>query len=118
MNKSEFKEAINELQDFEKDRQKLQAVLDAICPTSTGVVEIGGCFIESYINILEIALNSPAGWVSAFVYECCFGDYPMTGSIDGKDFSITTADELYDLIAPVIPDVVQKGIQKGLEYPM
>ena len=98
MNKSEFKEAIIELKNFEKDRQKLQAVLDMICPSSTGVVEIGGCFIESYIKVLEIALNVPKGWVSAFVYESCFGEYPMTGALNGEDFCVTTVEELYDLI--------------------
>jgi len=98
MEKSEFKEAISELQNFEKDRQKLQAVLDAICPTSTGCVEIGGYFIDSYLKVLEIALKSPIGWVSAFVFECDFGNYPFTGECSGIDFSIKSADELYDLI--------------------
>ena len=98
MNKSEFKEAIIELKNFEKDRQKLQAVLDMICPSSTGVVEIGGYFIDSYIKVVEIALNSPKGWVSAFVFECCFGQFAFTGEINGQDFRVTTVEELYDLI--------------------
>ena len=98
MNKTEFKEAIAGLQNFEKEREKLQSVLDAISGGSTGVVEIGGYFIESYIKVLEIALNSPIGWVSAFVFECDYGLYPFTGALNGVDFNVTDIDQLYDLI--------------------
>jgi len=98
MNKTEFKEAIAELQNFEKEREKLQSVLDAISSGSTGCVDIGGYFIDSYINVVEIALNAPRGWVSAFVFECCFGEFAFTGEINGKDFRVTSVDELYDLI--------------------
>lgn len=98
MTKDEFKEAISALQDFFQEQEKLQAVLNAISPTSTGVVEFGGFLIVQYLKVLEIALKSRNGYVSDFVFESQFGKYPMTGSIDGKDFSITTAEELYDLI--------------------
>lgn len=98
MTREEFKEAIQRLKDFEQERNKLDAVVNAISPTSTAVVEIGGYFIDSYIKVLEIALNCPVGWVSAFVFECEYGLYPFTGELDGKDFSVQTEDEFYDLV--------------------
>lgn len=98
MTREEFKEAIQRLRDFEQERDKLDAVVNAISPTSTAVVEIGGYFIDSYIKVLEIALNCPVGWVSAFVFECEYGLYPFTGEINGRDFSVQTEDEFYDLV--------------------
>lgn len=102
MTREEFKEAIQRLKDFEQERDKLDAVVNAISPTSTAVVEIGGYFIDSYIKVLEIALKCPNGWVSAFVFECEYGLYPFTGELDGKDFSVQTEDEFYDLVQEYI----------------
>ena len=98
MTREDFKEALQKLRDFEKERDKLDAVINAISPTSTAVIEIGGYFIDSYIKVLEIALNCPLGWVSSFVFECEYGLYPFTGELDGKDFSVSTEDEFYDLV--------------------
>lgn len=104
MNRQQFKEAIAELRKFEKERTLLDNVLNAISASSTGVVDFGGYFIESYIKVLEIALKSPLGWVSAFVFECDYGNYPFTGAIDGKDFSVQTEDEFYDLVVSASPN--------------
>lgn len=98
MKREEFKEAIQRLKDFEQERDKLDAVVNAISPSSTTVVEVGGYFIDSFIKVLEIALNCPVGWVSAFVFECEYGLYPFTGELHGKDFSVQTEDEFYDLV--------------------
>ena len=98
MKREQFKEAIAELKRFEKERQLLDDVLTAISASSTGVVDFGGYFIEAYIKLLETALKSPEGWVSAFVFECDFGTYPFTGALNGVDFCVTNIDDLYDLI--------------------
>lgn len=98
MTREDFKEALQKLRDFEKERDKLDAVINAISPTLTTSVDFGGYFIDSYIKVLEIALNCPLGWVSSFVFECEYGLYPFTGELDGRDFSVNTEDEFYDLV--------------------
>ena len=103
MKREQFKEAIAELKRFEKERQLLDDVLTAISASSTGVVDFGGYFIDSYIKVLEIALNAPEGWVSAFVFECCYGEFAFTGECNGVDFSVKTEDEFYDLVVRTNP---------------
>ena len=98
MTREDFKEALQKLRDFEKERDKLDAVINAISPTLTTSVDFGGYFIDSYLKVLEIALNCPLGWVSSFVFECEYGLYPFTGEVNGRDFSVKTEDEFYDLV--------------------
>ena len=104
MKREEFKQAIAELKRFEKERQLLDDVLAAISAGSAGCVGIGGYFMDSYIKVLEIALNAPTGWVSAFIFECCYGEFAFTGECNGVDFSVKTEDEFYDLVVSTSPN--------------
>lgn len=92
--------AINNLQKFLEEQEKLGAVLEIISPTSTGVVEFGGYFIDAYINILEKSFGDNFNWVSWFVFENDFGRKGMEakGSADKKLTKIKTVKQLYKIM--------------------
>lgn len=115
MERSDFLSAIDELRKFFSELNRLQDVLDAISPTSTAVVELGGFFIDSYIKVLSIASKCSEEMLSAFVFESNLGEYPLTGDIDGVDFCVKTADEFYDTF---IPDTDILGTYGGELYPI
>lgn len=98
ISKQEFVLAISHLQAYFKEQEKLQAALDVICPTSTGVVEFGDEFVEHYIWLLSQAICDKGQWVSWFVYECDFGNKPMSAYIDEKEIVVDSAEKLYEVV--------------------
>ncbi len=97
MTYNEFYKSIIELKNFIKEQNKLQDIIEIISPTSTGVVEFGGKFIDSYINIIEIALGDNSKWVSWFVFENNFGKENLEVIIEGKSFKISNEKCFYNI---------------------
>lgn len=98
MTKDDFKEAIQHLKKFQDDMGILNRLIEVLSPDSGATTEIGYSFIDSYIKVLEIALKCPSGWLSDFVFECQYGMYPFRGEHNGKDYSVNTLDEFYQLV--------------------
>lgn len=92
--------AIDNLQIFFKEQEKLDNIIKVISPTSTGVVEFGGEFIDAYINLLEKSFNDNFQWISWFVFENDFGRKGMEakGSSDKKLTKIKTVKQLYKIM--------------------
>ncbi len=96
MNKEQqFIKAIENLKKFLKEREKLQDVLKVISPTSTGVVEIGGEFIDDYIDVMKIAFNDQYNHIDWFVFENDFGENEFDVTIDNKETKITNSEVFY-----------------------
>ena len=96
----EFELYINNLKQFFEEQKKLEAVIDAISPTSTGVVEFGGKFVDDYIKVLSRLVDDDFDWVSWFVFENDFGKKGMEakGSSGSKLIKIKTVKQLYNII--------------------
>lgn|SRR4030067_1138779 len=92
--------AINDLQKFFEEQEKLDAVLKVISPSGTGVVEFGSYFIDAYINLLEKSFCDNFNWISWFVFESDFGKKGMEakGSSDKKLTKIKTVKQLYKIM--------------------
>lgn len=97
MTYEELKTACNGLKEFLKEREKLQEVLDVISPSSTGVVEIGGKFIDDYIKLIEINLGDRDGWVSWFVFDNDFGKNEFEVRIDTDIFKVCNEKDFYKI---------------------
>lgn len=95
---SQFEAALQKLQNFKAEQEKLDAVLQVISPTSTGVVEFGGQFMEDYIELLSLACNDSSNWVGWFVYECRFGKHPMECMVGNTTIKVDTPEKLYQII--------------------
>ena len=95
----EFNQAMANIQAFLEERKKLTAVLDVISPTSTGVVEFGGKFLDDYIALLSMAMNdTESKWIEWYCWECDFGAKAMLTTIKNKPLSINTPQKLYNLL--------------------
>lgn len=92
--------AINNLQKFFEEQEKLDNIIKVIAPTSTGVVEFGGEFIDAYINLLEKSFDDNFQWISWFIFENDFGRKEMEarGSSDKKLTKIKTVKQLYKIM--------------------
>lgn len=93
----QFLEASNKLKKFIKEQEKLNDVLKIISPTSTGVVEFGGEFIDDYIQVVEIALGDDYNWFSWFVFENDFGSEKLTVKVDGKEYTILDEQQFFNV---------------------
>ncbi len=99
MNKEQqFIESIENLKKFLKEREKLQDVIKVISPSSTGVVEIGGEFIDDYIDVMKIAFNDPYNHIDWFVFENDFGENELDVTIDNKETKITSSEIFYKVM--------------------
>lgn len=95
----EFETALECLRRFEQERQKLEEVIKVISPTSTGVVEFGGQFMEDYIALLSLAVGDENNcWINWYVFECDFGANPHAAHINGKEIIVDSPQKLYDII--------------------
>lgn len=95
----EFNQAMQNLQAFLEERKKLTAALDVISPTSTGVVEFGGKFMDDYISLLAIEMkDTTCKWIEWYCWECNFGANPLLMTIKNKPHTINSVQKLYDLL--------------------
>lgn len=94
----EFNQAIINIQAFLEERNKLTAVIDVISPTSTGVVEFGGKFLDDYIALLSLAMNDTTKWIEWYIWECDFGTKPLLMTVNNKQRTINSTQRLYDLL--------------------
>ena len=95
----EFNQAMANIQAFLEERKKLTAVLDVISPTSTGVVEFGGKFLDDYIALLSMAMNDTTyKWIEWYCWDCDFGTNPLLMKVNNKPRCIDTNQKLYNLL--------------------
>jgi len=94
----EFDQAMQNIQSYLDERKKLTAVLDVISPTSTGVVEFGGKFLDDYIALLSYAVNDKSEWIAWYCWECDFGTKPLNIIINKKPHMIDSIQKLYNII--------------------
>lgn len=99
MTYNQFERALNSLKAFEKEQDKLKAVLQAISPTGTGAVEFGNQLIDDYIELIEIAMKDECEFVSWFVFENDWGAKKHEAGLAGELTPIETIKDLYDLIS-------------------
>ena len=102
MTYEQFHIAINALKAFLEERKKLEAAIKVISPTSTGVVEIGGQFIEDYIAVLEIAMGDKGGWIEWYVLENDFGARGLK-AYAGKEYKIRNDKDMYNFLQMLPP---------------
>jgi hypothetical protein len=95
MTYKEFQHAIVCLEEFYKERQRIDDLAHAISPHST--LEFGAKFIDDYVWLLETAMNDEDQWISWFVFENDFGRKGLTCKINDKEYKITTAKKLYNV---------------------
>jgi hypothetical protein len=103
----EFKDflcASNNLQEFIKEQEKLDAVLKVISPTSTGVCEFGNKFIDDYIKVVEIALGDEFEWFSWFVFENNFGKNKLQVKVNNIEYNITDEKQFFDVFIKMMKD--------------
>lgn len=98
MTYEDFVIANNKLKAFRIEQKKLQAVLDVISPSGTGVVEFGNEFIEDYIRIISISINDYHEWYSWFVYDNDYGKKRLSAYLEGKEYIIKDCKSFYDFI--------------------
>lgn len=80
------------------EEDKLGNVLKVISPTSTGVVEFGGHFIDAFIQTVEIALGYEYDMVSWYVFENEFGARKLSISHEGVEKVVDDDRSCYDTI--------------------
>lgn len=85
------------LKQFIKEQDKLDAVLNVISPSSTGVVEFGNQFIDAYIRVVELALGDENCWYSWFVFENDFGKKQFTVTVNDISYKICNEKQFYDV---------------------
>lgn len=102
MTYEQFHIAINALKAFLEERKKLEAAIKVISPTSTGVVELGGQFIEDYIAVLEIAMGDKEGWIDWYVLENDFGARGLKAYVD-KEYKIRNDKDMYNFLQLLPP---------------
>src|SRR5882724_9949374 len=99
MNKEkQFIDSIENLKNFLNEREKLQNVLDVISPSSTGVVELGGKFIDDYVDLMKITFNDSYNWIDWFVWDNDFGNNELEVTIDKIETKITDSKTFYTTI--------------------
>jgi len=103
MTYEQFHIAINALKAFLEERKKLEAAIKVISPTSTGVVELGGQFIEDYINLLEIAMGDKWGWTDWYTLENDFGAKGLKVRCDDKEYKIRNDKDMYKFLQLLPP---------------
>ena len=96
MDLQQFKKSMENLKEFFLEREKLDNVIKVISPTSTGVVEIGGKFIDDYIELISIALKDTENWVSWFVFDNEFGKKQYECKFLNKSYKICNEDDFYN----------------------
>lgn len=103
MTYEKFHIAINALKAFLEERKKLEAAIKVISPTSTGVVELGGQFIEDYIAVLEIAMGDKEGWIDWYIWENKMGENGHRIISDGKEYKIRNDKDMYNFLQMLPP---------------
>lgn len=98
MEYEQFYKASQNLEEFIREQEKLDAVLKVIAPSSTAVCEFGNKFIDDYINVVEIALNDTGNWFSWFVFDNDFGRKKLTVNFDGEEFVISDEKTFFEII--------------------
>ena len=97
MEYKDFLKSSNNLKEFIKEQDKLDAVLKVISHSSTGICEFGNKFIDDYISVVEIALGDECNWFSWFVFENKFGKNKLVVKINNKDYKICNEKKFYDI---------------------
>lgn len=103
MTYEKFHIAINALKAFLEERKKLEAAIKVISPTSTGVVELGGQFIEDYIAVLEIAMGDKGGFIDWYIWDNKFGEKGLEAWCDGKEYKIRNDKDMYNFLQMLPP---------------
>jgi hypothetical protein len=98
MNATTFEYLLRKAKTFMAEQKKLDDVIRVIAPTSTGVVEFGGQFLDDYLVLLSYAVGDKEAWVTWFVFENDFGSKGLLAGAPGQAKPITNARELWDLI--------------------
>lgn len=98
MTYQQFHIAINALKAFLEERKKLEAAIKVISPTSTGVVELGGQFIEDYIAVLEIAMGDKGEFIDWYIWDNKFGEKGLEAWCDGKEYKIRNDKDMYKFL--------------------
>ena len=98
MEYKDFYYASNNLKEFIKEQDKLDAVLKVISPSSTCVCEFGNKFIDDYIKVVEIALGDEFNWFSWFVFENDMGKKELSATNNEKEYTIKSIEDLYNFL--------------------
>lgn len=92
----QFKTAIENLQSFMQEQQKLKELAQAISG-KMAICEFGNQFIDDYIELMQASVNDKSGWVSWFVFDNEFGKNKLLICNKGKSYIITSVKHLYDI---------------------
>lgn len=97
MTYEEFLKASNDLKAFFKEQKKLDAALNVISPSGTSVVEFGNEFVDSYIDVVEVALGDESNSFSWFVFTNDFGAKKLQVRVDGVTYRIKNEKDFFDI---------------------
>lgn len=97
MKQEKFIRFCNELKAFYKEQKKLDDVLKVVCPSSTGVVELGNDFVGAYVDLMDDALGT-GDFFSWFVFDNDFGARKRSIKIDGKEYVVKNEVDFYNII--------------------
>lgn len=97
MDKTEFNQAMNSLKSFREIKRNISNNLRTLCSDFT-VIDFTNVFEDSYIHLIELAMNDKTGWIDWFIYENDFGKKEMTAGYDTVVKPIKNNDDLYDLM--------------------
>ena len=98
MTYEEFVISNDKLKEYRKQQEKLDAILEIISPSGTGVVEFGNEFADDYIRLISISIKDYQEWYSWFVYENNYGKKKLSAFLKGKKYDITDCKSFYDFI--------------------
>lgn len=96
MDKADFIRFMGDIAVFMDDRDSLNDHLSAIAPGAYS--EIGGRFLDSYIEVLSRLVGDSFTWIDWFVFENDMGASGLKAGYDNKEKRIKTLDDLWWLI--------------------
>lgn len=102
--REQFIEKMQVLLDWDKEKEKLQNVVELLCPSSYTMVEFGSTFTAEYIKLLSMMVGDEGDWIDWYIYENDFGKNgdKLACFCNDVEYQITDAGKLYDFMKLVV----------------
>lgn len=63
-----------------------------------GIVSIGNDLEDDIVSFLDSTISQKNNWFAYFIYECDFGENPLTVTIYGNDFILDGYEPFFDIL--------------------
>ena len=94
-----LKKILKNIESFMEEKEKLDQGLDLIIGGNGSVSDLGGKFLDDYIELAESLFLDAFNNISYYVFDCNMGKNPSTVEVNSdKSYKLDSPESLFQLL--------------------